>query len=54
VQTYKERVTLVYRIKIDIENPNHELKLGMPADGHIKLSAVNTAATQQQGTASEK
>ena len=37
VQTYKERVTLVYRIKIDIDNPNHELKPGMPADAHITL-----------------
>ena len=35
VQTYKERVTLVYRIKIDVENPNHELKPGMPADAHL-------------------
>ena len=40
VQTYKERVTLVYRIKIDIENPNHELKPGMPADAYISLSAA--------------
>jgi HlyD family secretion protein len=38
VQTYKERVTLVYRIKIDIANPNHELKPGMPADAHIDLA----------------
>jgi HlyD family secretion protein len=38
VQTYKERVTLVYRIKIDVENPNHELKPGMPADAHIYLA----------------
>ena len=38
VQTYKERVTLVYRIKIDIDNTNHELKPGMPADAHIDLS----------------
>jgi membrane fusion protein YbhG len=37
VQTYKERVTLVYRIKIDIDNQNHELKPGMPADAHITL-----------------
>ena len=42
VQTYKERVTLVYRIKIDIDNPNHELKPGMPADAHIDLAAANT------------
>lgn len=39
VQTYKERVTLVYRIKIEIDNPNHELKPGMPADAHITLAA---------------
>jgi HlyD family secretion protein len=39
VQTYAERVTLVYRIKIDIDNPNHELKPGMPADARIDLVA---------------
>jgi HlyD family secretion protein len=38
VQTFKERVTLVYRIKIDIDNPNHELKPGMPADARIDLA----------------
>jgi HlyD family secretion protein len=48
VQTYKERVTLVYRIKIDIENPNHELKPGMPADAHIDLAAAS--APQQDTT----
>ncbi|MDR3763307.1 MAG: efflux RND transporter periplasmic adaptor subunit [Acidobacteriota bacterium] len=32
VQTNKERVTLVYRIKVDVANPAHELKPGMPAD----------------------
>jgi HlyD family secretion protein len=40
VQTYKERVTLVYRIKIDIDNPNHELKPGMPADARIDLASA--------------
>jgi HlyD family secretion protein len=40
VQTFKERVTLVYRIKIDIDNPNHELKPGMPADARIDLAAT--------------
>ena len=35
VQTEKERVTLVYRVKVDVENPNHELKPGMPADVFI-------------------
>jgi len=37
VETHKERVTLVYRVKIDMENPNHELKPGMPADAVIDL-----------------
>jgi HlyD family secretion protein len=35
VQTEKERVKLVFRIKIDITNPNGELKIGMPADAVI-------------------
>lgn len=35
VETHAERVTLVYRIKIDITNPSHELKPGMPADATI-------------------
>lgn len=39
VQTYKERITLVYRIKIDIDNPNYELKPGMPGDARINLAA---------------
>jgi HlyD family secretion protein len=37
VETHAERVTLVYRIKIDILNQSHELKPGMPADATIKL-----------------
>ena len=40
VQTEKERVTLVYRIKIDLENASHDLKPGMPADAHIALTAA--------------
>jgi HlyD family secretion protein len=39
VETHKERVTLVYRIKIDLDNPNHELKPGMPADAAIETKA---------------
>lgn len=35
IQTNEERVKLVYRIKIQVENPNLELKPGMPADGYI-------------------
>jgi HlyD family secretion protein len=38
VQTEKERVKLVYRIKITIANPHMELKAGMPADARIILS----------------
>ncbi len=37
VQTEKERVKLVYRVKVDIRNPNMELKPGMPADAEILL-----------------
>jgi len=37
VQTPKERVKLVYRIKIDVANPNQELKPGMPADAQIRI-----------------
>jgi HlyD family secretion protein len=44
VQTFKERVTLVYRIKIDVDNPNHELKPGMPADAEIELASTNQSA----------
>ena len=37
VQTEKERVKLVYRVKVDIRNPNMELKPGMPADAEILM-----------------
>ena len=37
VQTHEERVKLVYRIKIALENPEQELKPGMPADALIEL-----------------
>ncbi len=36
IQTTKERVKLVYRIKIDIKNPDIELKPGMPADAELQ------------------
>jgi HlyD family secretion protein len=35
VQTAQERVKLVYRIKVEMANPNQELKPGMPADAEI-------------------
>jgi HlyD family secretion protein len=37
IQTQEERVKLVYRIKIDVDNPQHELKSNMPADAVIDL-----------------
>jgi HlyD family secretion protein len=40
IQTEKERVTLVYRIKVDLPNSARELKPGMPADGKIFLTAL--------------
>jgi HlyD family secretion protein len=35
IQTSEERVKLVYRVKIDVDNPRHELKSNMPADAEI-------------------
>jgi HlyD family secretion protein len=37
IQTQDERVKLVYRIKIDLENREQALKPGMPADGVLPL-----------------
>jgi HlyD family secretion protein len=37
IQTKEERVKLVYRIKIDVDNPHQELKNNMPVDGEIFL-----------------
>jgi len=37
IQTKEERVKLVYRIKIDLDNPRRELKSNMPADAEIPL-----------------
>ncbi len=36
VQTFKERTNLVYRIKIQLDNPDGILKPGMPADAVIE------------------
>ncbi|MFB0506316.1 MAG: efflux RND transporter periplasmic adaptor subunit [Thermodesulfobacteriota bacterium] len=45
IQTQEERVKLVYRIKIDIDNPLMELKSGMPADARI----ITEDASESQG-----
>ncbi|MBN1906859.1 MAG: efflux RND transporter periplasmic adaptor subunit [Deltaproteobacteria bacterium] len=36
IQTHKERVKLVYLVKVRIPNPEMELKTGMPADAWIR------------------
>jgi len=38
IQTKEERVKLVYRIKIEVDNRNHELKSNMPVDAEIRLT----------------
>jgi HlyD family secretion protein len=37
IQTNEERVKLVYRIKIDVDNQRHELKNNMPVEADIHL-----------------
>jgi len=49
VQTEKERVKLVYRIKIVIPNPNMELKPGMPADAEIETNQAQGAGHRAKG-----
>jgi len=36
IQTHKERVKLVYLVKVSIPNPEFELKSGMPADAWLR------------------
>ncbi len=36
IQTHKERVKLVYLVKVKVPNPDMELKTGMPADAWVK------------------
>ncbi|MBI4459516.1 MAG: efflux RND transporter periplasmic adaptor subunit [Acidobacteria bacterium] len=43
VQTQQERVKLVYRVKIEIPNPEMELKAGMPADAEIQTGQGPTS-----------
>ncbi len=43
VETHAERVTLVYRIRIDVYNPTHELKPGMPADARLQLKPAGAS-----------
>ncbi|MBI1921714.1 MAG: HlyD family efflux transporter periplasmic adaptor subunit [Geobacter sp.] len=54
VQTEKERVKLVYRIKIAIPNPKMELKPGMPADGEILAGTGDWDPTGPKGLGTGK
>ncbi|MBV8453745.1 MAG: HlyD family efflux transporter periplasmic adaptor subunit [Deltaproteobacteria bacterium] len=45
VETHSERVMLVYRIKIDVDNSHHQLKPGMPADALINLAWMDHRAS---------
>jgi len=45
VETHAERVTLVYRIRIDIDNPSHELVPGMPADATLRALPPGEASS---------
>ena len=38
VETYRERVTMVYRVRIKLPNPQRVLKVGMPAEAVISLA----------------
>ncbi len=44
VQTFQERVKLMYRVKITLDNPGHELKPGMPADAEIRIGKRKKSA----------
>ena len=39
VETRALRVDLVYRVKIEVDNPDGALKLGQPADVALKAAA---------------
>jgi HlyD family secretion protein len=42
IQTQEERTKLVFAVKIKIDNPDFELKDGMPADAVIKIAPSNS------------
>ena len=42
IQTKEERVKLVYRIKIDVDNRSHDLKSNMPVDAEIQVDDRRT------------
>lgn len=38
IQTAEERVKLVYRIKVEVDNPQHELKSNMPVEADLAIA----------------
>jgi len=46
IQTQDERVKLVYRVKIDLENRDQQLKPGMPADAVLHVDGTNQATAE--------
>jgi HlyD family secretion protein len=46
VQTNRERVKFVYRIKIDVKNPERKLKPGMPADAKLIKSEIRNPKSE--------
>ncbi|MEI8181590.1 MAG: efflux RND transporter periplasmic adaptor subunit [Desulfomonile sp.] len=51
VQTKEERIKQVYRVKITIQNPQQDLKIGMPAEGYIltDVTAGDPKGGQKRG-----
>ncbi|MCC7173767.1 MAG: HlyD family efflux transporter periplasmic adaptor subunit [Bryobacterales bacterium] len=50
IQTPDERVKLVYRLKVDLPNPQRELKLNMPADAEVLTGGLDTRGQAGKGT----
>ncbi len=50
VQTQKERVNLVFAVKIKLDNADHRLKPGMPADAEILLKSRPSAVVAPSPT----
>jgi len=54
VQTREERVKQVYRVKVTIPNLQHELKIGMPAEGYILTDQPTKSAEPETSSSSRK
>jgi HlyD family secretion protein len=50
VQTKEERVKLIFAVKIKLDNPDHRLKPGMPADAQILLTSQTSAVEASSPT----